>query len=129
MRCNASEMDSERGSARLAEVVTQGVIALHPTVTANLIPERDQQHFTIVEFVPRNRRGARVTFYANFDWSFSLESGRFVLFEDEEFHGTEADHIDRIIEEIDSIARHGVARSTLDRVISFGADRWRPWSD
>lgn len=55
-----------------------------------------------------------------------MECGRFVLFEDEEFHGTEADHIDRVIEEIDSIARHGVARSTLDRVISLGADRWRP---
>jgi hypothetical protein len=122
-------MDGERGSARLAEAVTHGVVALHPTVTVELIPERDQQHFTIVEFTPRNRRGARVILYANYDWSFGLECGRFVLFEEEEFHGAEADHIDRIIAEIDSIARHGVARSTLDRSISLGADRWRPWSE
>ena len=122
-------MDGERGSARLAEAVTQRVVALHPAVTVDLIPERDQQPFTTLEFVPRNRRAACVTLYANWDWSFGLQCGRFVLFEDEDFYGTEAEHIDRIVEEIDSIARHGVERSTFDRVISLGADRWRPWSE
>jgi hypothetical protein len=66
--------------------------------------------------------------YDNYDWSFGLECGRFVLFEDEEFFGAEADHIDRIVAEIDSIARRGVARSALDRALSFGADRCQPWS-
>ena len=78
-------MDDERGSARLAEAVARGVVALHPTVAVELTPERDQQHFTIVEFTPRNPQGARVVLYANYDWSFGLECGRFLLFEDEEF--------------------------------------------
>ena len=112
----------------MAEAVVRSVVALHPTVTVDLTPEREQQPFTMVEFTPRNPSGARVILYANWDWSFGLESGRFVLFEDEEFSGSEDDHIHRIVAEIDAIARRGVTRSFLDRVFSFGADRCEAWS-
>lgn len=122
-------MSDERGSARLAEAVVRCVVALHPTVSVELTPERDQQPFTMVVFTPRNPRGARVILYANYDWSFGLESGRFVLFEDEEFSSSADDHIERIVAEIDSIARLGVTRSVLDRALSFGADRCQPWSE
>lgn len=82
----------------------------------------------MVELTPPNLLGAGVILYANWDWSFGLESGRFVLFEDEEFKGSEEDHIERIVAEIDAIARRGLTRSVLDRIFSFGADRCQPWS-
>lgn len=120
----------ERGSARLAAAVVARVAALHPTVRIEVVDERPEQHFTIASFIPANQHGAPVTLYANFDWSFSLESGRFRFFDDEPMHDdNEGGRLELIVGEIEAIAKSGLPRSRVDRLLGFGADRVLPWSD
>lgn len=79
-------------------------------------------------FVPPNRDGVAVTLYANFDWSFTLECGRFSLFDEEPMIDDDDDaHVALIVGEIESLARSGIVRSSFDRLIDLGRDRVAPW--
>lgn len=120
---------TERGSARLADAAVSLVKQSFPTVSVELTPEREGQHFTIVDFMPPNPDGAAITLYANFDWSFTLECGRFILFDEEPMMDTDEDaHIGLIVGQIESLARNGLALSRFDRLIEPGSDRVAPWS-
>ncbi|GAA5035119.1 hypothetical protein ACFQRL_00065 [Microbacterium fluvii] len=119
---------AERGSARLADAVASQVKQSFPAVSVELTPEREGQYCTLVDFVPPNPDGAIITLYANFDWSFTLECGRFIFFEDEPMlDDDEVAHVRLIVGQIESLARGGFRRSRFDRLIDFGRDRVAPW--
>lgn len=119
----------ERGSARLVAAVASRVERSFPAVSIKVTPAREGQYFTIVRFMPPNADGAAVTLYANFDWSFTLECGRFILFDDEPMADDDEDaRVELIVAEIQSLARHGLARSRLDRLVGFGRNRTAPWT-
>lgn len=120
----------ERGSARLAAAVVERVVASHPTVGVEAIAERPTQHFTVVSSTTSNKRGALVTLYANFDWSFTLECGRLRVFNDELMTSDdEVGRVDLIVREIEAIAKHGLRRSRFDWFLTLGVDRLSSWTD
>jgi hypothetical protein len=99
-----------------------------PSVGTDVIEEHQGQYFTMVVFSPPNADGAKITLYANFDWWFTLECGRFSLFEDEPMVNDDEDaRVALIVNEIESIAVDRLQRSRLDRFVNLGRDRVAPW--
>src|SRR5688572_22683894 len=119
----------DRGSERLAGAVIARVTATHPQIVTQVAAERATQHFTTVSFTPPNAEGARLTLYANYDWSFSLHCGRFIVVDEEPMRNEDEDaRVALVVNEIESIAADGLSRSRFDRLIGLGRDRVAPWS-
>lgn len=82
-----------------------------------------------MDFIPPNADGVPLTLYANFDWSFTLESGRFILFDDEPMDDPDEDAwVALVVGEIEAIAARGLSRSRFDRLIGGRRDRVAPWT-
>jgi hypothetical protein len=104
-------------------------VATHPAVRIDVTEERPGQHFTMADFTPPYADGAPLTLYASFDWSFTLECGRFILFEDEPMNDDDEDaRVALVVGEIESVATGGLSRSRFDRLIGGSRDRVAPWS-
>lgn len=117
--------EEDRGNA-LVVAVTDRVAAEYPA-TSVTICDGGSFHGTVATFTPRNSDGAPLTLLAAYDWSFDLHVGRFTLFDSEPIEGSETEQIDLIVEVILKVAREGISRGFLDRLISFGRDRIEPW--
>lgn len=79
-------------------------------------------HATLVTFTPPNKRGAVVTLIASYEWSFDIDVGRFKLFDTEPMRDSETLHV-ALVAETHRVARNGLPRGSLDRLIAFGRDR------
>jgi len=117
--------EDDRGRA-LAVAVAERVTAEYP-VTSVEIRDGGGFHGTVATFTPRNPDGTSLSLLAAYDWSFDIHVGRFILFDEEPMEGSEAERIDLIVKEILNVAREGLSRGFLDRLISFGRDRVEPW--
>ena len=119
----------DRGSERLAEAVIARVTARHPHILTRVAAERPT-HFTAVSFTPPNAEGARLMLYANYDWSFSLHCGRFIVVDEEPMRNEDEDaRVTLVVDEIESIAADGLSQSCFDRLVGLGRDRLAPWSE
>jgi hypothetical protein len=111
----------------LAKRVALEVIARYPTVVVEFLPWVSGRWFTIATFTPPNSGGVIVSLVANSDWSFDLQVGRFHVFDMEPMTGTEDDQASRIVEAISELARDGLTRTWLDRLIGGGKERVAGW--
>ena len=118
-------IEDDRG-AQLARAVADAVNKKHPTVKIDLLPHSELYHGSVVRFTPPSKRSAPVVLAVNYDRSFQLESGRLVLIEDEIMNRSEAEHIERIVAEIDKIATEGVQSGRIDGLIGRN-DPVGPW--
>lgn len=121
---DALALDSRKLSERVAEVIA----GRYPEVRTDLPRASTDYHGTVMTFTASAPEAARLTLYVNFDLSFSLHVGRFVIVEDEATSGTEAQQAAQILTHVEAIAINGVARSWLDRLLGLGRDRVGPWT-
>ena len=129
-------IDEENNGAELAAAVIAIMRRRFPSVEIGSLPRSIEgkrrhmieYHGTVVTFTTSEPRAARLVLLANYDWSYSLHSGRFILLEDEPTTGTKTERIEQVANQIGLVAREGVRRTWLDRLISLGRDRVEPWS-
>ncbi len=93
---------------RLATEVASRVKLAYPTVAVEVIPTTDFYHGTLMSFVPVRRDGAPIWLYANFDWSFQLESQGLIWIEDLPMDESERDRVSRVVSEIFKVAESGL---------------------
>ena len=92
---------------RLADEVIARVVQRYPSVSAAVL-ETVGYHGTLVSFEPANTEGAPIWFYANFDWSFQLESQGLIWIEDLPMDESERDRVSRVVSEIFRVAESGL---------------------
>jgi hypothetical protein len=63
----------------------------------------------------------------NFDQSFTLNSGRFTLAEDAATSGDPSERAQQIADEVMLLARRGIERYWLDRLIGGRREAVEPW--
>lgn len=114
-------------SVALARGVETAISAQYPSTRVEWPDSSDFYHGTIVDFVPKADASAPLMLLVNFNQSYSLLSGRFVIAEDEETAGSDLERVELIVAAIDEIARNGIERSWLDRLIGRN-DRVAPWT-
>lgn len=119
-------MNSDDRGRELVQVVVERVVAEYPATAVEVI-DGGNFHGTIATFIPPNLDGARMTLFSAFDWTFDLHVGRFIVVDSELIAGSATDHVDRVAHAILEVARDGLSRNWLDRLISFGRDRVAPW--
>ena len=110
-------IDWDDNGQRLADAVALIVARNHPDVVVERAKSTPFYHGTMVTLTPPDPAAARLLLFANFDWSFSLHSGRFVLHEDIPMDESEGTRIDRVVAAIEEIASAGLERTWLDRLI------------
>ena len=113
-------------SIELAQAVLDRVSDLYPAVETRWLGASDSYHGTIVSFDPGGR-GAPALLSVNFDQSYTLGSGRFVLDEDEPTTGELSERAEQITARIVGLATRGIERYWLDRLIGGHREAVEPW--
>lgn len=113
-------MDEDDNGARLADAVAVIISERYPNVAVLRLDSAPIYNGTMVTITPSEPRAARLWLYANYDWSFDLHCGRFVLYEQVPMDESEGDRIKRVVAAIEEVAADGVSRTWLDRIIGTG---------
>lgn len=115
---------------RLATEVASRVKLAYPKVAVEVIPTTDVYHGTLMSFVPLRPDGAPIWLYANFDWSFDLESDGLMISEMIPFGDSEDEQVDRIVSEISRIAEEGipVRQGWFGRALGSRSRKRAPWA-
>lgn len=113
-------------SVDLARAVIDLVSEAYPHVPARRLGAYDAYHGSVVSFVPGDR-SAPADVWINCDQSFTLNSGRFTLTEDAPTTGELSERAEQIADDVFQLARRGIERNWLDRLIGGRREAVEPW--